>query len=331
MFHAKFQAPAIDIKHVYYLMMLERLGSISKAANAMGVAQPSLSENITRLEKKLNTRLAIRSPRGVTLTEAGRYLALEGKSLVDVADKIAKSLRQLGHDLSGTVSIGLPPSLSQIASVPLTETSRIELPGIKLELTEGLSGHILEWLVDETLDFGFVYFNPQNQEIQVMPVMEEEIFLVSAHDDVPVSPDANGELTITANDLDRVPLVLPRHRHSARRAADKFAQANGIELNVEVELNSLSQIIELVSRASACTLLPRAALVNSNAEGRLTLTRIVAPTFIRTTYLARKQSRVASLASMKVEQTVLSIIKEMIERYDLQASYIGGEPMPLSA
>ena len=92
MIHTKFQAPAIDIKHVYYLMMLDQLGSISKAANALGVAQPSLSENITRLEKKLNTRLAIRSPRGVTLTEAGRYLALEGKSLVDVADKITKTV-----------------------------------------------------------------------------------------------------------------------------------------------------------------------------------------------------------------------------------------------
>ena len=331
MIHTKFQAPAIDIKHVYYLMMLERLGSISKAANALGVAQPSLSENITRLEKKLNTRLAIRSPRGVTLTEAGRYLALEGKSLVDAADKITKSLRQLGHDLSGTVSIGLPPSLSQITSVPLAETSRLELPGIKLELTEGLSGHIVEWLTEETLDFGFIYANPQNQDIQNTPVMEEEIFLVSAYDDMPVSPSDNGELTIRAKDLGQVPLVLPSAPHSARRAADHFAHANGIDLNVEVELNSLSQIIELVSRASACTLLPRAALASSMAEGRLALTRIVDPTFIRTTYLARKQSRVASLASMKVEQTVLSIIREMIGRYNLNARYIGSESMQLSA
>ena len=53
MIHTKFQAPAIDIKHVYYLMMLDQLGSISKAANALGVAQPSLSENITRLEKSI--------------------------------------------------------------------------------------------------------------------------------------------------------------------------------------------------------------------------------------------------------------------------------------
>lgn len=331
MFQTKFQAPAIDIKHVHYLMMLERLGSISKAATALGVAQPSLSENITRLERKLNTRLAIRSPRGVTLTEAGRYLALEGKSLVEVADKITKSLRQLGNDLSGTVSIGLPPSLSQIASVPLAETSRLELPGIKLELTEGLSGHIVEWLADETLDFGFTYWNPQHQDIQITPVLKEEMFLVSAHDDVPVSRDANGELAIRADALGHVPLVLPSRPHTARRAADHFAQANGIDLNIEVELNSLSQIVELVSRASACTLLPRAALANSLAERRLALTRIVEPSYLRTTYLARKQSRVASLASMKVEQTVLSIIREMIERYDLHASFIAGEPMQLSA
>lgn len=326
MIHTKFQAPAIDIKHVYYLMMLDQLGSISKAANALGVAQPSLSENITRLEKKLNTRLAIRSPRGVTLTEAGRYLALEGKSLVDVADKITNSLRQLGHDMSGTVSIGLPPSLSQIASVPLAETSRLELPSIKLELTEGLSGHIQEWLADETIDFGFVYANPQNQDIQITPVMEEEMFLVSAPDDMPVAPDAEGNATIRVKELGKVPLVLPSRPHSARRAMDSFAQANGIDLDVVVELNSLSQIIELVSRASACTILPRAAVANGLASNKLALTRIVAPTFLRTTYLARKQTRTASLASMKVEQTVLNIVREMIGKYDLDATYIGSAP-----
>jgi len=326
MIHTKFQAPAIDIKHVYYLMMLDNLGSISKAANALGVAQPSLSENITRLEKKLNTRLAIRSPRGVTLTEAGRYLALEGKSLVDVADKIANSLRLLGQDMSGTVSIGLPPSLSQIVSVPLAETSRLELPGIKLKLTEGLTGHIQEWLMDETLDFGFVYANPQNQDIQITPVIEEEMFLVSAHDDIPVEPDAQGNARIRAEDLGRVPLVMPSLPHSARRAADTFAHTNGFDLDVIVELNSLSQIIELVSRASACTILPHAAVANALAGRGLALTRIVAPTFMRTAYLARKQTRTASLASMKVEQTVLNIVQEMIERYDLHATCLGHAP-----
>lgn len=65
------QIPEIDIKHVHYFQMLAKHGSISKAAHALGLAQPSLSEHIARLETRLNTKLAIRGPRGITMTSNG--------------------------------------------------------------------------------------------------------------------------------------------------------------------------------------------------------------------------------------------------------------------
>lgn len=322
MLHTRYEVPAIDIKHVHYFLMLAKHGSISKAASALGLAQPSLSEHIARLEKKLNTRLAIRGPRGVTLTEAGRFLALEGRTLVDAADNITTNLRQLGDEVAGPVLVGLPPSLSQIASVPLAETVRLETPGIKLHLTEGLSGHIIDWIENDSIDFGFVYANPQNATFQITPVMEEEIFVVAAEDNMPVDPDSNGNYSIRAADLGQLPLVMPGLPHSARRAIEQFARSNGLTLDVVVELNSLSQIVEMVGRASAYTILPHAAVADGVASGRLKLIRIVEPTFMRTAYLARKQTRSASMASMKVEQMVLNIIKEMVERYGLHARYL---------
>ncbi|RDD71448.1 LysR family transcriptional regulator (plasmid) [Paracoccus versutus] len=319
------QAPDIDIKHVYYFLMLAKHGSISKAANALGLAQPSLSEHVARLEARLNTKLAIRGPRGVTLTEAGRFLAREGHKLVDVARALTDSLREMSDELQGTVSIGLPPSLSLLVSIPLAETMRLEAPGIRLHLTEGLSGHILDWIEQEQLDMGFVYTMPPSTGFQTDAILEEEIFVVAAEDNVPVEPDEDGGYSIPASQLGELPLVMPGLPHSARHAIERFARAHGLNLNVIVEIDSLSQIIEMVSRASAFSILPHAPVAKLVEEGKLVLIRIKDPGFNRTVYLTRKRSRAVSMVSLTVEKTVLKIIEEMVERYGLRARFIANE------
>lgn len=322
MARSRTQAPDIDIKHVYYFLMLAKHGSISKAALALGLAQPSLSEHVARLEARLNTKLAIRGPRGITLTEAGRFLAREGHTLIDAARSLTDSIREMGQELQGGVSIGLPPSLSLLVSIPLAETIRVENPGIRLHLTEGLSGHILDWLDQERIDLGFVYSNPPSTSFQTEPVLEEEIFVIAAHDNLPVEPDENGELTIQASRLGELPLVMPGLPHSARLAIERFARANGLSLNVIVEIDSLPQIVEMVARASAFTVLPHASVADAVAAGKLALIRIKEPSFFRTVYLTRKRARPVSMVSLTVEKTVLKIIREMVERYQLNAKLV---------
>lgn len=313
-------AQAIDTKQVYYFMMLAKYGSISGAATALGLAQPSVSENIARLEKKLNTRLAIRSSRGVMLTEAGRFLASEGQAFIAMAETLAENLRQIGDRPQGPVAIGLPPSLSHLVSVPLAETVRLEYEGIKLHLSEALTGHILDWVARDSLDFGFVYSNPESTTFQTNAVLDEEMFLIAAPDDCPVEPDAQGNRVIQAKALADLPLVAPSMPHSARRVIESFARANGIRLNVVVDMDSLSQMIEMVSRASAYAVLPQAPVADAVASGRLVLVRIVEPTFARTVYLTRKRQRPASMASLIIQKAVLEVLAEMIRRYDIRAT-----------
>lgn len=72
-------APTVDLRQIYYFIALADHGSISAAAEALGMAQPSLSENMAKLERRLNVKLALRAARGVELTEAGRALAARGR------------------------------------------------------------------------------------------------------------------------------------------------------------------------------------------------------------------------------------------------------------
>jgi LysR family nitrogen assimilation transcriptional regulator len=325
--HAFTQAPDIDIKQVHYFLTLAKHGSISRAAQALGLAQPSLSEHIARLETRLNTKLAVRGPRGVTMTEAGRLLAGEGQVLVEAARALTDNIRELGRDIRGTVSIGMSPALSILAGVPLAETVRLEAPGIRLRLSEGLSGYILDWIEQEKIDLGFVFINPPNSVFKAEPIMEEEMFLVAAQDDVPVDADSNGDYVIDACRLADLPLVLPTAPHTARLAMDRFAQGAGIDLNVAVEVDSLSQIVEMVGRASAYSVLPHAPVAEAVAAGKLALVRIQNPSFFRTVYLTRKRSRPVLQSSLTVENIFVNIMRGMIDRYGLHARLIANPAM----
>ncbi len=313
----------IDIKHIEYFLMLAEHGSISKAAHALGLAQPSLSEHIARLEARLNTKLAIRGPRGVTLTEAGKMLTRDGPELLELASKLTDSIRALGQDMNGNVSVALPPSLSNLLAISLAETLRLEAPGIRLHLSEGLSGHILDWIEREQIDLGFVYTQPPSSTFQSDAVLEEELFLVAAADDAPVEPDADGAYSIEASELANLPLVMPSLPHSARSSIERFARTNGIELNVILEINSLSQIVEMVGRASGYSLLPHGPVAEAVEAGRLILVRLKNPGFSRTAYLTRKRGLPVTMASLTVERTLLTILGELVSRYDLHATYLG--------
>lgn len=313
-------APVIDLRQLHYFLALANHGSISAAASVLGLAQPSVSENITKLEKKLNVQLAIRGPRGVTLTEAGLALAQQGRNLIDAAQHLAANVCQIASEVRGPVSIGLPPSLSLLLSVPLAETVYSEFPNIRLHVAEGMSGHVFEWVENEKLDIGCVYENPDSITFESHPILVEELFIVSAPDNIPDACTRGDGLTLPVEALGKLPFVMPSLPHGARRVLERYARANRTNLNVVTEIDSLPHIIEMVSRASAYTVLPHAAVVRAVDAGQLVLIRLEEPTLLRTAYLTRKRSRPASAASLAVQKTMIGIVKEVIDRYKLSAS-----------
>lgn len=314
--------PSLDIRQLHYFRMIANEGSVSTAASALGLAQPTLSENLARLERRLDVQLVKRAGRGIQLTEAGKLLAQLSEPIVEATMAAVASTRQADSVPRGNIAIGLPPSLSMLLSVPLAETVQNEHPGIRLKITEALSGDIIEWIAAERIEFGCVYELPRDSDMIVRPLLVEKLFLVSAHDDRPegVKMDDAGRATISGAELGALPLVLPSASHGARKFVERFARSAGLNLNVSLEIDSLAQIIRMVSRASGHSILPHAAVIDEVASGALSLTEIVDPSISRTAYLVRKRSRAWTPASSLVEEAIEHIIAEMIARFQLDAS-----------
>lgn len=312
----------LRFRQLSYFLTLAEYGSISAAANALNMAQPSLSENIAKLERQLEMQLAIRGTRGIQLTEAGMKLVEGGKEIMAAVDDLVAELRAISEEPRGPVAIGLPPSISILLSVPLLETIHSEYKDVRLHVAEAMSGDVLDWLASDRIDLGCVYEISDSSPYFFDPLLTEELFLITAPDnwDDEFGPDMVAKNPIKASELEKLPLVLTSPTHGARKLQEKFARTGGFSLNVVAAIDSLPHIVEMVGRASAYSILSHGAVFPQVAEGKIGLVRIVEPTISRTAYMVRKRARPVSRASAIVKSTILTILHEMVERHKIQAT-----------
>lgn len=304
-----------------YLSALHECGSISAAAIEIGMSQPSLSESIAKLERSLGVQLAIRGTRGVRLTEAGLTLVRLGRDLITGADQIIGEVLNTSIEPSGAVSIAMPPSLGLLVSVPLAETVQSEFPLIRLHITEAMSGHIVDWMHADQIDLACVYEAQNGGVLSSKMLLSEELFVVSSRDNWHGAIEGGRALErLEIGEVFELPMVVPGRLHGARRIIERFAHANGCRLKVVTEIDSLPQIIEFVSRASAYSILPHAAVVREVDAGNLVIIPIAELTLRREAYIVRRRDRPPTRAALTVEKTLRAVIAELIDRYDLAAA-----------
>ena len=313
--------PTLELRQLYYFLALADHGSISAAAEALGMAQPSLSENVAKLERRLNVKLALRSARGVELTEAGRAFAVRGRQLLQMSQSVVEAVQAVGGAAAGQVAVGLPPSIGLVLAVPLAETVQSELPDVRLHVSEGMSRSILERIENEFVHLGCVYDVPDASIFVAQPLYTEEMFLVTAPDNwpEPIGPDGRAVRPITVAELEGLPLVMPNNSHGARTLIERQVRGHNVKLNIAMEIDALPHITEMVCRASAYSILSEAAVMEHVNSGRLAMVPIEGVKIERTAFLVRKRSRPISRAVLEVQNSIVTIAHEMLSRYRFSA------------
>lgn len=320
---------AINLRQLAYFAALADHGSMSAAANALGVTQPSVSVAIARLEGSLGMPLARRVRKGIQLTEAGALLAGTAAEILAKLDQTLATIRAMEDSPRGHVRLGLPAGLSLSLSVPLIETIYAEHPEIRLSIIEGMSDEILRWIEEDRIDIGCVYGDITTSGLICDPLMTEEFFLVTAPDSWPgqFGPDGVAIEKISPEILAGLPIVSLGAR-GARSIQRKVETNFGIRLNIIATINSLPQIIEMVSRASAYAILTHGSVFRHVEAGQLALVPFGNAEFRLTSHLVRKRSRAVSKAATTVESCARLIAGEMVERHAIRGVEPGTTDAP---
>ena len=301
----------MDLKQLEYFVRVAELGSFTRAAIALNIAQPALSRQIRLLEVELKQNLLTRNGRGAVPTEAGKLLLAHGRGILHQVDRAREELGQVRGSLAGRVALGLPTSLARALAVPLIRAFQTELPQASLSISEGLSVPMQESLINGRLDLAVLYNAQPLPELEISPLLEEDLLLVQRRSDsVPTekSPDS-----ITLRELTTLPLVIPTRPNAIRMQVESALANVGCRLNIALEIDGVTAILDLVANGSGAAVLSRNAVVSSVRPNAFITRTIIEPELRTQISMAVSASRPATrtlLATMTlIERTLRQVIK----------------------
>jgi LysR family transcriptional regulator, nitrogen assimilation regulatory protein len=239
---------AMDFKQIEYFVQVAELGSFTRAASVLRVAQPALSRQVRALELELRQPLFDRNGRGVTLTAAGARLLAHGRGILAQVQRAQHDLEDQRGAATGMLCIGLPPSLSRTLTAPLVEAFRARFPRATLSVVEGLSTYTLEWLVQGRVDCAAVYNATPAAAIELLPVLQEPLLLVSARTPKVSRKAAPPPKLVTLAQLAGCELVIPSRPHAIRMRLETVLAEAGLKPRVALEIESVPAILDLVQR-----------------------------------------------------------------------------------
>lgn len=310
----------MDSRHLGYFSQIVDCGSMSAAARTLGIAQPSLSQHVKNLEAHLGAELLLRTSKGVMPTEAGEVLYRHAKRVAETLHMAEEEVRAAAGTPAGRVVFGLPASVSMALSVPLAETTRLELPLVQLCAVEAMSGYIKNWVVNGDVDIGLLYDLDGLTNFRARELVGEEIYFVSAADDWPFESKPGSPVPL--RDLAGLEMVLPSMNHGLRTLAERAAKSIGISYNIVIEMDSLQQIKALVARGSGHTLLSPAAIDDMAQSNTLLKGRVIDPVIRRPVFLVRNADKSVTIASRAVERLCEDVIKDLVKRGIWQAEVL---------
>ena len=234
----------MDLRQLTCFVQVAELGSFSRAARLMGVAQPALSRHVRTLETELRQTLFTRTGRGVTLTEPGQRLLAHGRGILQQVERARLDLEDHRGAPLGHLAIGLPPSVGRVLTSPLVVAFRERFPKATLTVVEGLSAYVLEWLLQGRTDAAVVYQAPPEPANERQPVVDEQLFMVSARGPRGSSKAVGPAATLA--ELAGHELVMPSRPHSIRMQVESALAAAGLKPRIGVEIESVPAILDLV-------------------------------------------------------------------------------------
>lgn len=313
----------MDIRQLRYFVQIVEAGSLSRAAEILRIAQPSLSTHLRSLEEELGVKLLVRHPRGVTATEFGIIFCDHARKIlreVELSRDIVHS-----HAISpvGRVSVGLPTSACRGLSLPLVQAMTKRYGGISIHITEAMTGNLDEWIQMGRLDVALLYDHRAFGHVAWTEMMGEDLMLL-----VPPTSSLARERAVPFAAIAKLPLVVPGRPNVLRTVIDQIAARLDLTLTT-TDCDSLAAIRQFV-RFGHATIMPHFAMAEEIERGEMVPVGIVEPTPSWRLSVVVSQRTLNLRASQMVAEVLADVIATLVEsggwKARLRTSERGGRP-----
>jgi DNA-binding transcriptional LysR family regulator len=254
------------------------------------MAQPSLSEQIRRLEAELGVALFARGGRGLELTEAGRLFRPHAERTVAAAEEAADSVREVREITGGTVTFGTFGSAHHYLLVGLISDFRAQYPNVRVRAIGQNSAEVADAIRDGHVEAGLVALPVDDRGLEVRPAMREEVLYVSADPERLQEP-------MTAERLATAPLILFDARWAAedpmRRQLRERAPAAGVTVDPQIEVEYVTAALELAARRLGDTITSRQMIRSRGLARRLDGVAFDPPLYDTFAFITRRNAHLS--------------------------------------
>lgn len=276
----------MDLRQLEYFVHVAELGSFTKAAAILDVAQPALSRQVRSLEIELRQNLLYRNGRGVNPTEAGQRLLAHGRGILMQVERARQEVEDTRGAPIGRVVVGVPYSVGRLITAPLATRFKQAFPQATLSMTEGLTVHLYEWLLSGRIDVALLHDPVPTPELEIIPLREDPLFLVERRG---AGPGLRG--SVPMKHLASVPLIIPSRPHPLRMQVETRLANIGKKPRIALEIDAVGAIVDLVDQGLGQAIVTLNALLIARAAPALSARRIVSPRMTSVLALATSAER----------------------------------------
>jgi DNA-binding transcriptional LysR family regulator len=289
----------MELRHLDTLLAIAEEGSFTAAADALATVQSNVSLQVRQLEEELGAELFVRSRRGAIPTECGN-------AVLERARRIRRELEALRADLSmlqglaaGEASFGIVGTASRWVIPALVADLRIRAPGVRLRVNEAASERLVAEVASGELAQAVVTEPVVDRRLAVETLMVEALVgVVPEGIELPAPP-------VPLAQLARLGLVLPPIANPLRREVEVLAEAQGVTLDVAIEVEGIRLIGDLVASGAGVAILPETALPTEFENLRTVAVAELPP---RRLALVRTRDVYLSLADRALRDSVLEVV-----------------------
>ena len=310
----------MQLSQLAYFVAVAEEGSFTRAAERVGVAQPSLSQQVKALETGLGAVLLHRARGRVGLTAAGETLLPVARRMLADAETARREIRELAALGRGRVRLGATPSLCTGLLPAVLADYRRRYPRVDIVVHEGGSRDLQEELIHGALDLALVIDArlDHDPELATVPLLTEELVVISRHED----PGPTRRARMGIEELKDVPLVMFRAGYDLRETTLTACRAAGFEPTFAIEGGEMDAVLEFVHAGLGVAVVPSTVV-----RDRFRATPISDPGLHRTILLARRRG----LEPPRAAQVLIESLMEFLQTRAAGDTLALGQAPPSSA
>ena len=304
----RIQIPNVSLRQLQYIVAVADLGGFRRAADACGVAQPSLSVQVAAAEDALGVQIFERDRRAVALSRAGAIVVAQARQVLLAARDLGEQARQAGNLFRGTLRLGVIPTIGPYLLPDITPALAHTFPDLTLHWTEARTEDLVQRVQHGALDAALLALEADIGDL-AWEVLGRDVFVLAAGAGHPlVQPAARARPDVLAG----ANVLLLDDGHCFRdQALNVCAQSGAREQSFRA--TSLATLVQMVSAGAGVTLLPSIAVAVENRRGQLGVRRFAPPEPGRTLALAWRHGCALDAALRALAATIRTALRGQLK------------------